>query len=43
MAVNLCKLDQQQIARKEQLDEIVKPNNIKTGKILFTDVEVNNI
>jgi hypothetical protein len=41
----LWEVSDQQIANlKEQLDEIVKPNNIKeTGKILFTDVKDSTI
>ena len=37
----LWEVSDQQIANlKEQLDEILKPNNIKeTGKVLFTDVK----
>lgn len=41
----LWEVSDQQIANlKEQLDEIVKPNNIKeTGKVLFTDVKNSTI
>lgn len=41
----LLEVSDQQIANlKEQLDEIVKPNNIKeTGKVLFTDVKDSTI